>query len=125
MMFDTNSDGLISFAEYIFFVTLLSIPESNFSAAFKMFDVDHSGVIDREEFKKIMALMRSFNRQGATHKDGLRIGLKVGQPVENGGVVEFFFGNDGNGPLHYDKFTKFLKDLHDEVICFFHSFVNT
>ncbi|PUZ47885.1 hypothetical protein GQ55_7G202000 [Panicum hallii var. hallii] len=116
MMFDTNSDGLISFAEYIFFVTLLSIPESNFSAAFKMFDVDHSGVIDREEFKKIMALMRSFNRQGATHKDGLRIGLKVGQPVENGGVVEFFFGNDGNGPLHYDKFAKFLKDLHDEII---------
>jgi len=68
-------------------------------------------VIDKEEFKKIMALMRSFNRQGATHKDGLRIGLKVGQPVENGGVVEFFFGNDGNEPLHYDKFTKFLKDL--------------
>ena len=63
-----------------------------------------------------MALMRSFNRQGATHKDGFRIGLKVGQPVENGGVVEFFFGNDGNEPLHYDKFTKFLKDLHDEVI---------
>ena len=62
-----------------------------------------------------MALMRSFNRQGATHKDGLRIGLKVGQPVENGGVVEFFFGNDGNEPLHYDKFTKFLKDL---IRCF-------
>jgi len=81
-------------------------------------------LIDKEEFKKIMALMRSFNRQGATHKDGLRIGLKVGQPVENGGVVEFFFGNDGNEPLHYDKFTKFLKDLHDEVI-YFYSFVNT
>jgi len=82
-------------------------------------------VIDKEEFKKIMALMRSFNRQGATHKDGLRIGLKVGQPVENGGVVEFFFGNDGNEPLHYDKFTKILKDLHDEVIYFFYSFVDT
>jgi len=40
-------------------------------------------------------------------------------------VVEFFFGNDGNEPLHYDKFTKFLKDLHDEVIYFFYSFVNT
>lgn len=65
--------------------------------------------------------MRSFNRQGATHRDGLRIGLKVGQPVENGGVVEFFFGNDGNESLHYDKFSKFLKELHDEVICYFHS----
>ncbi|KAG0463248.1 hypothetical protein HPP92_021724 [Vanilla planifolia] len=28
---------------YIFFVTLLSIPESSFSAAFKMFDLDHNG----------------------------------------------------------------------------------
>ncbi|XP_062226095.1 calcium uptake protein, mitochondrial-like [Phragmites australis] len=116
MLFDTNSDGLISFAEYIFFVTLLSVPESNFTAAFKMFDVDHSGVIDREEFKKIMALMRSINRQGATHRDGLRVGLKVGQPVENGGLVEYFFGNDGNEPLHYDKFSKFLNELHDEII---------
>ncbi|ONM16151.1 calcium-binding EF hand family protein [Zea mays] len=153
MQFDTNNDGLISFAEYIFFVTLLSIHESNFTVAFKMFDIDHSGifstlmlikliylakkkdllvmsmfnhltcllmvkegVIDREEFKKIMALMRSFNRQGSTHKDGLRIGLKVGKPVENGGVVEYFFGSDGNEPLHFDKFSKILKELHDEII---------
>uniref|UniRef100_A0A0D3FXM3 EF-hand domain-containing protein n=3 Tax=Oryza TaxID=4527 RepID=A0A0D3FXM3_9ORYZ len=116
MLFDTNGDRLISFAEYIFFVTLLSIPESSFSAAFKMFDVDHSGEIDKEEFKKVMALMRSYNRQGANHRDGLRTGLKVGQPVENGGVVEYFFGNDGNEPLHYDKFTNFLKGLHDEII---------
>ncbi|KAK1684098.1 hypothetical protein QYE76_044946 [Lolium multiflorum] len=115
-LFDTNTDGLISFAEYIFFVTLLSIPESNFSAAFKMFDIDLSGEIDKEEFKKVMALMRSFNRQGAAHRDGLRTGFKVGQSVENGGLVEYFFGNDGNEPLHFDKFTSFMKELHEEVI---------
>ncbi|KAK2965691.1 hypothetical protein RJ640_022218, partial [Escallonia rubra] len=43
MLFDTNNDGLISFAEYIFFVTLLSIPESTFSVTFKMFDLDNNG----------------------------------------------------------------------------------
>jgi hypothetical protein len=80
-------------------------------------------VIDREEFKKVMSLMRSFNRQGSTHKDGLRIGLKVGQPVENGGVVEYFFGSDGNEPLHCVRFSNFLKELHDEVICFFHTLI--
>ncbi|ONK81017.1 uncharacterized protein A4U43_C01F24340 [Asparagus officinalis] len=37
MLFDTNSDGLISFLEYIFFVTLLNILESSFSVAFKIF----------------------------------------------------------------------------------------
>ena len=79
-----------------------------------------SGEIDKGEFKKVMALMRSFNRQGAAHRDGLRTGFKVGQSVENGGLVEYFFGNDGNERLHFDKFTSFLKELHEEVICFFH-----
>ncbi|XP_072978210.1 calcium uptake protein, mitochondrial isoform X1 [Typha angustifolia] len=116
MLFDTNNDGLISFAEYIFFVTLLSISESSFSVAFKMFDVDNNGEIEKEEFKKVMALMRSYNRQGACHRDGLRIGLKVDQSVENGGLLEYFFGKDGNGCLQYDRFVKFLRDLHDEIV---------
>ncbi|XP_015688665.2 calcium uptake protein, mitochondrial-like [Oryza brachyantha] len=116
MLFDTNGDGLISFAEYIFFVTLLSIPESSFNVAFKMFDLDHNGKIDKEEFKKVMTLMRSYNRQGAAHRDGLRFGLKVGQSVENGGLVEYFFGKDGNDHLHYDTFSDFLKQLHDEIV---------
>ncbi|KAK3154616.1 hypothetical protein QOZ80_2BG0192900 [Eleusine coracana subsp. coracana] len=116
MLFDTNGDGLISFAEYIFFVTLLSIPESSFSVAFKMFDLDHNGAIDKEEFRKVMTLMRSYNRQGASHRDGLRFGRKVGQSVESGGLVEYFFGKDGNEHLHYDKFSNFLKQLHDEIV---------
>lgn len=74
--------------------------------------------IDKEEFKKVMALMRSYNRQGSAHRDGLRIGLKVGQPVEDGGLVEYFFGKDGSDHLHYEKFSDFLKQLHDEVIFF-------
>lgn len=74
--------------------------------------------IDKEEFKKVMALMRSYHRQGAAHRDGLRFGLKIGQSVENGGLVEYFFGKDGNEQLRYDKFSNFLKQLHDEVIFF-------
>ena len=64
-------------------------------------------------------LFQGDRQRGATHKDGLRIGLKVGQPVENGGVVEFFFGNGGNEPLY-----KIFEGL-DEVFYFFYSFVNT
>ncbi|KAL5559746.1 hypothetical protein UlMin_035957 [Ulmus minor] len=116
MLFDVNNDGYISFKEYIFFVTLLSIPESSFTAAFKMFDVDNNGTIDKEEFKKVMAWMRARNRQGAQHRDGLRFGLRSHGSVDNGGLVEFFFGKDGNGRLQIDKFITFLRDLQDEII---------
>ncbi|XP_057524348.1 calcium uptake protein, mitochondrial-like [Amaranthus tricolor] len=116
MLFDVDNDGLISFKEYIFFVTLLSIPESSFSIAFKMFDIDKNGEIDRDEFKKVMALMRDQNRQGSTHCDGLRPGIKLGGSVENGGLLEYFFGNDGEMHLHHDKFVWFLRKLHDEIV---------
>ncbi|MBA0810668.1 hypothetical protein Gohar_002638 [Gossypium harknessii] len=122
MLFDMDTDGLISFKEYIFFVTLLSIPESSFSIAFKMFDVDNNEFIslyreiDKEEFKKVMALMRANNRQGAVHRDGLRTGLKVTGSVEDGGLVEYFFGKDGKARLQHDKFIEFMRKLQDEIL---------
>lgn len=116
MLFDMNNDGFISFKEYIFFVTLLSIPESCFSVAFKMFDINNNGEIDKTEFKKVMNLMRSHNRQGALHRDGLRVGLKVSGSVENGGLVEYFFGKDGKACLQHDKFVQFIRDLHNEMV---------
>ncbi|XP_042491952.1 calcium uptake protein, mitochondrial-like [Macadamia integrifolia] len=116
MLFDTNNDGFISFAEYIFLVTLLSIPEYSFAVVFKMFDLDHNGEIDREEFKKVMALMRAYNRQGVHHRNGRRTGFKVGTSVENGGLLEYFFGKDGNARLPIGKFVEFLRNLHDEIL---------
>ncbi|KAL5547710.1 hypothetical protein UlMin_002941 [Ulmus minor] len=111
MLFDTNSDGLISFVEYIFFVTLLSIPESSFSVAFKMFDLDNNGEINREEFYKVMALMQTQNRQGARYNNGQKAIYE-----ENGGLVENFFDNDGKKCLKYEKFAQFLMDSQNEIL---------
>ncbi|XP_028116940.1 calcium uptake protein, mitochondrial-like [Camellia sinensis] len=63
-----------------------------------------------------MTLMRTHNRQGARHRDGLRIGLKVLGSVEDGGLLEYFFGKDGNQCLEHGKFVQFLRDLHDEIL---------
>lgn len=76
-----------------------------------------STIMDKliEEFKKVMGLMRAQNRQGAGHRDGRRFGLKVAEPVENGGLLEYFFGKDGRTCLQHERFVQFLGDLHDEV----------
>ena len=39
--------------------------------------------------------------------------LKVS--LENGGLLEYFFGTDGKACLQYGRFFQFLRDLHDEV----------
>ncbi|KAH9311458.1 hypothetical protein KI387_026493, partial [Taxus chinensis] len=116
MLFDIDEDGFISFPEYIFFVTLLSVPDSDISAAFKMFDRDNDGEIDREEFRKVMKLMRAKHRQGVAHRDGRRSGFKVEDSVENGGLLQFFFGKDGKNRLQLVEFERFIRDLHKEII---------
>lgn len=62
-----------------------------------------------------MALMRTQNRQASRHRDGMRVGLKVSGSVENGGLLEYFFGKDGKTCLKHGKFVQFLSDLHGEV----------
>lgn len=79
--------------------------------------------IDREEFKKVMGLMRAQNRQGAGLRDGRRFGLKVAEPVENGGLLEYFFGKDGRTCLQHERFVQFLRDLHDEVCVYISNFL--
>ncbi|KAM1072278.1 hypothetical protein ACFX13_017827 [Malus domestica] len=109
MLFDTDRDGLISFeSEFIFFVTLLSIPEPSFTIVFKI-DLDNSGDIDRQEFNKVMALMRS---QGKQNMEGLR--LKVS--VEDKGLLEYFFGKDGKRSLKLERIVQFFRDLHEEIM---------
>ena len=73
-------------------------------------------MIDREEFKKVMAWMRHLNRYGRTHSGGLRTGLQVSGDVENAGLVELFFDRDGRRQLPMDEFEEFMKKLHIEVL---------
>lgn len=62
-----------------------------------------------------MSLMRTHNRQGNHHKGGLRFGLRSSDSVENGGLLEYFFGKDGKKKIQHQKFLQFMRDLHDEV----------
>ena len=50
---DQNGDGLISFGEYMFFITVLAIPESDFDIAFRALDENGDGVLALSEFQKV------------------------------------------------------------------------
>jgi len=47
---DTSGDNLLSFAEFLLLHSLLSQPHSEMQLAFRLFDKDKNGVIDRQEF---------------------------------------------------------------------------
>lgn len=53
--------------------------------------------------------MRDYSRQGK------RSSSRMNRSAENSGLIQFFFGEDGNGKLKYETFVEFLRDLHEEV----------
>ena len=73
-------------------------------------------IIDKDEFKKVMTWMREQTRVGKSHAHGLRTGMQVSGDVEDAGLVELFFGDDGKRGLPRTQFEKFLRDLHKEVL---------
>lgn len=106
---DVGSAGLISFSEYIFFLTILSTPERRFEIAFKMFDLDGSGTVDLDEFLQVQSVIRKHF--------GVR-GKKSTEKSENpkkSALLIYLFGKDGKKLLTFNNFNAFTKDLQSEI----------
>ncbi|KAI8849014.1 hypothetical protein BC829DRAFT_201566 [Chytridium lagenaria] len=118
---DTDGDGLISFSEYIVFLTLLATPMENWRVSFLIFDDDGNGTVSKAEFEKLMSL----------HLETVRAGAKMGS-FEKGnslnlprssGLLRVFFGEHGDRSLTYDAFADFLSRLQLEMLKLeFHQF---
>ncbi|KAG7384885.1 hypothetical protein PHYPSEUDO_002106 [Phytophthora pseudosyringae] len=104
---DADGDGLINYAEYMFFRTLLAIPERQFELAFKMFDTDDNGKLDHREFKQIMGLMRLRTPAGrqdrSLHDDDVPI-------------FKHLFGELATESLSYEEFCAFRRELKQEIM---------
>ncbi|KAF4030752.1 EF-hand domain pair [Phytophthora infestans] len=104
---DADGDGLINYPEYMFFRTLLAIPERQFELAFKMFDADDNGELDHREFKQIMELMRLRTPAGrqdrSLHDDDVPI-------------FKHLFGELATRSLSYDDFCAFRRELKQEIM---------
>eukprot|EP00026_Physarum_polycephalum_P007909 Phypoly_transcript_07980.p1 GENE.Phypoly_transcript_07980~~Phypoly_transcript_07980.p1 ORF type:complete len:361 (-),score=39.55 Phypoly_transcript_07980:378-1460(-) len=103
---DQNQDGLISFEEYLFFVTLLSIPEQSFKVAFRMLDINDDGQVDQAEFMKMI----SFLRAASPHAQQTR---STASGIAQGWLTHYF---GENSTLTLEKFSGFLQQLKSDVL---------
>ncbi|KAJ0400594.1 hypothetical protein P43SY_009512 [Pythium insidiosum] len=106
-MVDADGDGLISYTEYMFFNTLLAIPQRQFELAFKMFDADGNGRLDHREFKRIMDLMRLRTPAGRQDRS-----IKE----DDAPVFKHLFGELATETLSYEDFCAFRSDLKKEIM---------
>ncbi len=79
---DPNGDGLISFSEYVFFTSLMSIPRKYFNVAFRIMDRNGDNKVDAEEFQRVMNVVQSHNP--------LQVAART--PVADGSLLKGWFG---------------------------------
>ncbi|XP_019941356.2 calcium uptake protein 2, mitochondrial [Paralichthys olivaceus] len=106
-----GDNGLISYTEYLFLLTILTKPRTGFHIAFKMLDVDGNEQVDKKEFLKLKKIIR---------KSKLKAPKDTEKPAEEGEGVKttlqaYFFGKKGENKLQYQEFLKFMEDLQAEV----------
>ena len=114
---DTNGDGVVSFHEYVFFMTLISIPESKMRHCFNMFDTDSSGYLDSHEFTNMMAVLKAKSAIGqaaredvvATSNKAKRKKLKDADKAKD--EYPILFGKHSNRNLTYKQFATYLQQV--------------
>jgi hypothetical protein len=108
-------DGLISFGDYLFLMTLLGTPPSEFKLAFHVYDLNGDGELDKAEFERLQDLVLSQSNVGQRHRDHVTPAMSF-RKTTNSALSRHFFGTDGMGKLSAEKFLKFQHDLHRDIL---------
>ncbi|KAE8288073.1 Calcium uptake protein 2, mitochondrial EF-hand domain-containing family member A1 Precursor [Larimichthys crocea] len=112
-LFRTLGDnGLISYTEYLFLLTILTKPRTGFHIAFKMLDVDGNEQVDQKEFLKLKNIIGSSKKRIPV--DGTEKPAEEGEHV-NTTLQAYFFGKKGDNKLQYQEFRRFMENLQSEV----------
>ncbi|EGC29805.1 hypothetical protein DICPUDRAFT_158565 [Dictyostelium purpureum] len=108
---DVDGDGLISFSEFMFFSTLLSIPENSAPIAFKVMDINGDGSVDINEFISIIKIL--------SHQSPFAMNATTSPntaPFTSKGSLSFLFGKNGEKRLTGAQFQQFLSQLRRDVL---------
>ncbi|XP_033968546.1 calcium uptake protein 2, mitochondrial isoform X2 [Trematomus bernacchii] len=106
-----GDDGLISYTEYLFLLTILTKPHIGFHIAFKMLDVDGNEQVDKKEFLKLKKIIGTSKKRAP---QGTEKAVEEGEGV-NTTLQAYFFGKGGENKLQYQDFHRFMVDLQAEV----------
>ncbi|XP_066518132.1 calcium uptake protein 2, mitochondrial [Hoplias malabaricus] len=106
-----GDNGLISYTEYLFLLTILTKPRTGFDIAFKMLDVDGNQHVDKKEFEKLKIIIG----QRKVTKDATEAAAVEDGDDPSTTLQAFFFGRKGHNKLQYKEFCRFMEDLQAEV----------
>lgn len=125
-----RDQGIISYTEYLFLLSILTKPQSGFKIAFNMFDTDGNERVDKNEFL-VMEQIFSVAWKG---KRGMQMaedldkklpiqevfvddeqGLQRRHLVDTTLLIHFF-GNRGTNDLTFENFRRFMLYLQTEVL---------
>ncbi|XP_073439138.1 calcium uptake protein 2, mitochondrial [Dendrobates tinctorius] len=105
---DLGDNGLISFTEYLFLLTILTKPKTGFQIAFQMLDTDDNDQVDKKEFFKLQKILGT--------KDEFKMEDSTSESEDiNTTLLVHFFGRGGRDKLQYASFYRFMENLQTEV----------
>ncbi|KAL3971466.1 hypothetical protein ACER0C_026985 [Sarotherodon galilaeus] len=107
-----GDNGLISYTEYLFLLSILTKPRTGFDIAFKMLDIDGNEHVDKKEFLKLKKIMGKTKLRAPI--DTTEKTTEEGEGV-NTTLQAYFFGRKGDNKLQYKDFSRFMEDLQAEV----------
>jgi len=105
-------NGLLSYSDYCFLLTLLATPPRFIDTAFNMFDVTGDEMIAPKEFAYVCTKMAHKAGGFGTYTDIDQAEI-LGS---NSGLLNYLFGKDRKKSLTREGFTKFQADLLDEIV---------
>ncbi|EDV59186.1 calcium uptake protein 1 homolog, mitochondrial isoform X4 [Drosophila erecta] len=114
IFYKLGSYGLITFSDYIFLLTVLSISRRHFEIAFRMFDLNGDGDVDCEEFEMVATLVRQQTSMGTRHRDHANTGNTF--KGVNSALITYFFGPNMDEKLTIEKFLDFQEQLQREIL---------
>uniref|UniRef100_A0A1I7WMH8 EF-hand domain-containing protein n=1 Tax=Heterorhabditis bacteriophora TaxID=37862 RepID=A0A1I7WMH8_HETBA len=88
---------------------------NDFALAFKIFDVNGDGALDKEEFQKVQQLIMSQTTVGQRHRDHITPNSSF-RVESNSSLEAYFFGKDGQKKLSARKFLEFQEKLHNDIL---------